>query len=118
MHFARQGHARHGLPGLHGAGEDAPYRGNAPVLVVAQGGHQHLQGGIGVHPGRRDAAQDGFEQGLQVGTQLGGQPSPPGDGVGVHSREIGLLVAGAQLDEQVEGLVERLADRRPCGPPC
>ena len=56
--------------------------------------------------GGGDVAQDGLEQRLQVGPQLGGQPGLAGDGVGVDHREIGLLVAGAQLDEQVKGLVE------------
>ena len=52
-------------------------------------------------------AQDGFEQRLQVRAQLRRQAGLPGHGVGVDDRELGLGVAGAELDEQVEGLIER-----------
>jgi hypothetical protein len=50
-------------------------------------------------------AQDGIEQRFQIWTQLRGEAGLPGDGIGVDYRELCLLVVGAQLDEQVKGLV-------------
>jgi hypothetical protein len=58
-------------------GEDAPNRGDAPVLVVAQGGHQHLQGSFGVHPGGGDARRMASNRGCRSGPSSGVSPARP-----------------------------------------
>ena len=50
--------------------------------------------------------QDNVEQRLQVRACLGGKSGTTGRRLGIHNWEIRLLLAGTQLDEQVERLVE------------
>ena len=51
--------------------------------------------------------QNRLKQRLQVRTQFLCKTGLLGDRIGIHHREISLLLRSAQLDEQVEGVIER-----------
>ena len=88
---------------------DAPHCLPPHVGVVVDQGHAELQRGPGITGGRRDGGYDQVEQRLQVGARLsriqGGRARL---GIGVDHREVQLVAVGAQVDEQIQHLVQRL----------
>ena len=97
---------RQGLADFDSASVDTANGGDATVIVITERGDENLQRRIKIHHGGRDVAQDGLEERLEVRAEIGGITGLGAGGLGVDDREIGLLVGGAQFDEQVKGLVE------------
>ena len=93
--------------GVHRAALDAPDSDSAYIAGIIQAAYLHLKGTVRIHPGRGHALDDGLEQRCHVATR-GGRivTGVTTQGGGKDHGEIQLLVAGAQLVEQVEGLVE------------
>ena len=91
---------------LHTAHGDA-----AHIVVVVDGGHQQLQGGVLVPLGRGDIVDDGLKQGGQIGT---GHIRAVGSGTlaarAEHGGRIELLVGGVQIQQQLQHLVHHLMD--------
>jgi hypothetical protein len=91
---------------------DAADADGADVARIVHLAHLELERAVQVHRRRRAVLQDGVEQRQHV---LAGHVRIQGgvavQGRGIHHREIQLLVGGAELVEQVEGLVQH-----PVGP--
>ena len=100
--------ARHRLVKTDPAGEQPSHGDDALVLIVTERRHQHLERSLGIRHRRRDVVQDGLEERLEVGAQLGCQASLLGHGIGVDDGEVGLVLVSAELDEEVEGTVDRV----------
>ena len=97
----------------HLAATDATDGEAADVLVVLHVGHQHLQRAIHVARRRRDALDDGLEQGRERGALVG--QVELGDAVlgdRVDGGEVELVLVRLELTEQVEGLGEHLVGAR------
>ena len=94
------------LANFDGAGVHPADGGDTAVIIVAKRGDENLQGRVKIHHGGWNVAQDGLEKRLEVRAEFGGETGLGGSGLGVDDREIGLLVGGAQFNEQVKGLVE------------
>ena len=83
----------------------------AHEVVVVHRGHQHLEGSLRVTLGRLDGAQQGVEQGDQVGArhirvQAGGAVTTAAEQDGA----VQLFVGGAQVHQQVQHLVDDFLD--------
>ena len=83
----------------------------ANELVVVHRGHQHLEGSLRVALGRLDGAQQGVEQGDQVGArhirvQAGGAVAAAAEQHGA----VQLFVGSAQVHQQVQHLVDDFLD--------
>ncbi len=103
LHGAVALHQGHLLAHLDLAVDDPADADLAHEIVVVHEGHQHLQGGLGVALGGRAAADDGVEQGVHgLGLVVHVHHGVAQLGAGEHAREVQLLLAGPQLDEQVE----------------
>ena len=101
------------LAGVDAAALDAAHADAAHVVVVVDGGDQQLQRAFRVALGRRDVRKDCVEQGPQVGAGL----APVGAGCagaagGVDDGAVQLLVAGVQVDQQLQRLVHHLVTPR------
>ena len=94
------------LAGAYRAGKQAPDSSHAAVVVVVQSCDQHLQGAVHVYDRRRHRGKNGVEEGLQIGTTFRRVACPAFSGDGVDNREIGLLLAGPQLHEEIERVVQ------------
>ncbi len=109
---ARLGDAHHRGAAAQAAALDAADHQAADEVVVVERGGLELERALGVHDGRRHELEDRVEQRAQVAARrvdLAG-----GGGVlgrGVDHREVELVVGGAEIDEQVEDLVEHLGAR-------
>ena len=83
------------------------------VIVVVDGGHQHLQRRLIVRLGFGDILQNGLEQGLEVCARhlrrVGGRAVPSGT---EEHGGIQLLVGGVQIHQELEHLVDHLMDAR------
>ncbi len=100
------GEDHHFLRLLDGAAADAPDGDAAEEVGVVHRGDVELQRRAGIAAGLRDVLQHGVEQRAHVGADhagLGGRPAVQRRGV--DHREIELFFGGAELVEQVEGLV-------------
>ena len=101
------------LAGLDATALDSADADPADVLVVLDIGDEELEGCFDVALRRGDLADDGFEQRLHVGGHL--VVIERGDALargGVDDRELKLIVVGAELDEEVEHLVDDLLRTR------
>ena len=87
------------------AGDPAGQHAADEIVAVEQGG-EHLER-AGVDPRRGDVGDDGVEQGREVArADVVGEPGIAGAAAGVEGREIELLVAGVEVEEQLEDFVE------------
>jgi hypothetical protein len=103
----------HVLSRLHRAAPDAADADASHVGVVVERGHLQLQRPFGIRRGLGHVLEDGLEQGGHVGLLLRGiQARPTLQGRRVHDGEIQLRVGGAELVEQVEGLIDHPAGTR------
>jgi len=103
----RDAHDRH--PPLQHSGPQASHADLAFVVVVFQGGDLHQGRGVRLTGRAGELPQDGLEERRQIaGDGLRAVASAALQADGVDDREVGLLVAGAQFQEQVEGSVEGL----------
>ena len=94
---------------LQGAPLNAAHGDAAHKLVIVNGGHQHLEGGVHVHVGGGDIVQNGLEQRFQIAADLLGvvaADAVPG-GAEQHGR-IQLIVGGIQIHQQLQHLVDDL----------
>ena len=99
--------------GLDGAALDATDADAAHVVVVVDGGDQQLQRLVRVALGRGDVLQDAVEQRAQVGARLAPvRGGGAGASRGVDHRAVQLLVAGVQVDQQLQRLVQHLVAAR------
>ena len=83
----------------------------AHELVVVHGGHQHLERSRGVALGRLDGAQQGIEQGDQIGA--GDIRIQAGSALTAAAEQHGavqLLIGSAQIHQQVEHFVDDFLD--------
>src|SRR5699024_9958025 len=94
-----------------GAVLDAANADAAHKIIVVDGGHQHLEGGVRIPLGGLDGVQDGVEQGHQVGAgDVGVQAGGAGPAAAVDHGALQLLVRGAQVHQQVQHLVHHFFD--------
>ena len=106
---ARQRFQRVAGPG--GARLDAPGQQTAQEGIGAKRGRQHLERLVraGDLLGRLDVLQDQVEQRVHVlALAVQRRVGPTADARGIDMRKVQLLVAGAQVGEQVEHVVQRL----------
>ena len=106
----------HRLAGAQHAAAQAPHGDLADIAAVFEGGDQQAGRGLGLYLRRRQVADDGVEEGPQVGRQaVRLQTGAPVEGAGVDHRKVRLLVFGPQVHEEVEGRIHhrRRARRRP-----
>jgi len=101
----------HFLAHLGDAVLDAADADAANELIVVHRGHQHLEGSFRVALGRLDGAQQGVEQGDQVGArhirvQAGGAVTAAAEQDGA----LQLLVGGTQIHQQVQHLIDDFLD--------
>ncbi len=97
----------HRAVGLDGAASDAADTDHTEEAVVVQLGDLHLERAVDVHLGRRNMVDDGLEQGIHVVVHvLVVHAGDAVQGAGIDDREVQLLVAGAEVVEQVEDLVD------------
>ena len=81
----------------------------ALVIVVGRRRHEQLRRRLGVHIGRGDALDDRVEQRLERGADVAVvRARRAGDRVRVDRRELGLLVRGTEVEEQVERLIQHV----------
>ena len=96
---------------LHRAPLNTAHGDAAHELVVVDGGHQHLEGGVRVAVRGGDIVQNGLKQGNQVGAlHIGGVAGgalPPGAEQG---RRFKLLVGSVQIQQQFQHLVHHLVN--------
>ena len=87
----------------HPAAADAPQ-----IVTPSQGGDLHAEGGVHLGLGRGDVLHYGLEEGVHalVRVLVGVADYPAFQGRAVDHGEVGLVVGGPQLEEEVEGLVE------------
>src|SRR5205823_12891699 len=82
--------------------------GDAPDVVVVGGrGDEELRGCVRVDIGRWDPLEDRVEQRLErrsLVSVIGARG--PEDRIRVEGRELGVPLAGAEVQEEVEGLIE------------
>ena len=98
---------RHALAGAHHAAANAADADAPDVGVVVEGRDLQLQRQVGLRRRRRHVGEDRLEQRRHVGAALGVVGARPAlQRRGVDDREVELRVAGAELVEQVEGLVD------------
>ena len=94
---------------LHAAPLNAANGDPAHKLVVVDGGHQHLEGGVQIHLGGGNIVDDGVEKGFQVAARHvgldGGSTLPPG---AEEHGGIQLLIGGVQIQQQLQALVDDL----------
>ena len=101
----------HFLAHLGDAVLDAADADAANELVVVHRGHQHLEGSLGVALGRLDGAQQGVEQGDQVGAgYIGVKACSAVTAAAEQHGAVQLLVGSAQVHQQVEDLVDDFLD--------
>ena len=101
----------HLLAHLGDAVLDAADADAANELVVVHRGHQHLEGSLGVALGRLDGAQQGVEQGDQVGAgYIGVKACSAVTAAAEQHGAVQLLVGSAQVHQQVEDLVDDFLD--------
>ena len=101
----------HFLAHLGDAVLDAADADAANELVVVHRGHQHLEGSLGVALGRLDGAQQGVEQGDQVGAgYIGVKACSAITAAAEQHGAVQLLVGSAQIHQQVEDLVDDFLD--------
>ena len=101
----------HFLAHLGDAVLDASDADAANELVVVHRGHQHLEGSLGVALGRLDGAQQGVEQGDQVGAgHIGVKACSAVTAAAEQHGAVQLLVGSAQVHQQVEDLVDDFLD--------
>ncbi len=95
------------LARLDGAGVDAAHGDPPHVIGPVQGGHEHLQGGLGVDLGAGNLLEDQVHQrrhrAVVLGQVVGGITQL---GAGEDVGEIRQVVLGPQLHEQIENLVD------------
>ena len=108
------------LAGLDRAAADAADADASDVRVVVERRDLELQRRVGLALRRGHVVQDGFVQRAHVGLAarvIGAGPAF--ERRGVDHREVELAIGGAQLVEQLEGLVDRPSrDARPDGRSC
>ena len=96
---------------LHRAPLNAAHGDAAHELVVVDGGHQHLEGGLRVAVRGGDIVQNRLEQGHQIRPRMvggvAGGALPPGAEQGGGLK---LLVGGVQVQQQLQHLVHDLVD--------
>ena len=110
---ARAAADRDGLADLHGAALDAADADAAHVVVVVDVREQHLRRAVEVALGRRNLADDRLEQRLHIGALFGRVVHRVAVARGgVDDRELELVLVRAELDEQVEHLVDDLQRAR------
>ncbi len=95
------------LTDRHRAGDDAPDRETADVIVVVEIVDLELQCGVGIDLGTRQMLDDGLEQRTQIVAFLAefghrGTGAP----IGVKHCEIKLVVGRFEIDKQVVNLIE------------
>ena len=94
---------------LNGTGGDLAYADAPHKGGIIHTGDQHAQRRVLIALGRRNVLQDGIEQRLQVAAELmgtkGGCALPRG---AEHHRGIQLLIAGAQVQHQLQHLIHYL----------
>ena len=101
----------HFLAHLGDAVLDAADADAANELVVVHRGHQHLEGSLGVALGRLDGAQQGVEQGDQVGAgYIGVKACSAVTAAAEQHGAVQLLVGSAQIHQQVEDLIDDFLD--------
>mmetsp|Transcript_3429 Transcript_3429/g.12444 ORF Transcript_3429/g.12444 Transcript_3429/m.12444 type:complete len:501 (+) Transcript_3429:1388-2890(+) len=104
------------LSPLHGARPHPADRDAALVRVEVDGGHEHLGGAVHHDPRRRDLPQDGLKERAEVLAQLLGlHPRHAPHPRAVHHGEVAQVVRGAQVAEELEGVVDDVV--RPRGGP-
>ncbi len=98
---------------LQAAAAHAPHGDPAEEVIMVEGRGLELDGAGRVHGRRGDVLEDLLEQRLEVVGLLGGiLRGPAVTARSVDHGELELLVAGAELDEQVEDLVQDLLRAR------
>ena len=101
----------HFLAHLGDAVLDAADADAAHELVVVHGGHQHLEGSLGVALGGPDGAQQGVEQGDQIGAgHIGVEACGALTAAAEQHGAVQLLIGSAQIHQQVEHLVDDFLD--------
>ena len=90
---------------------DAAHGDAAHELIVVDGGHQHLEGGIRVALRGGNIVQDGLKQGFEVGAGyvggVGGGALPAGAEQGGGLK---LLIGGVQIQQQLQHLIHDLVN--------
>ena len=93
---------------LEPAGDDSAAADLADVVVPRQSADLHEERLVRVGRRRRDLVDDGLEKGVHALVGLGQVvDKPAGQSGAVEDREVGLLVRGAQFEEQVERFFKR-----------
>ena len=96
---------------LDDAALDAADGDAAHVLVVVDGAHKHLEGGVKIHLRLGDVLENGIEKGLEIGALHLGRIARGAVAAGAEEhRGIKLLVGGVQVHEKLQDLIHHLVD--------
>ncbi len=97
----------HVLQRTHAAARDAAHADLADVARVVERNDLQLERAVRIVVTLRHLVEDGLEQRLHIAfAHIVGQTGVAVQARGVHHREVELIIVGAQLIEQVEGLVD------------
>ena len=105
--------ARDGLSLVQRAALQPPHGDPSDVVVVCGGGHEELCRGRRIDVRSRDAIDDRVEQRLERGANMTVVGAcGPQDRVCVQGGELGLLLGRAEIEEEVERLVQNMVRAR------